>query len=303
MKDGDPKHGRRNHVVPAAYLRHFASRPGMIWRYDHKHRHWSEVSIRRQAAVVEDFYSPQVESWLASEVENSGVRILRRLAESDGSVRLNEDEAKSVALYVVVQRNRTPAALERWWGPRAAVAVEEHKDLIGKDPTIDRMACLSREIQRDPERAGSFVVTELGGPFLEEALWRQADDLLLLSRWFVRAAPDDVGLVTSDSPVLSGLHAAANVRWALFPLTRRRYLFCFGVEGGDRFSGLVESDAVPPAPAKNINSQIVSAARRYVYSSKREWWVEGVFTKERIGWWGRSNGSGTEAAAGPRRWI
>ena len=278
-----PKLGRRHHVVQAAYLRHFASRPGMIWRYDHTRRHWSEVSIRSQAGVVEDFYSAQVEEWLASEIESPAIKVLRLLAQGDRPIALNEDQAKSVAIYLAVQHNRTPAALEKWWGPAASLALEKHKDDIGKNETVDIVARLSREIQNDPERAGFSLLTDLGGTLLEGAVRRQADDLLR-SFWVVCVNPDDVDLVTTDDPVIGGRDT--NVKWAAFPLTTRRYLICFGVEGEDRFTEIVPIESVPRAPAKHFNSQLVSAARRYVYSCKREWWVEGVFTKERRSWWG-----------------
>ena len=283
MRGEGPKLGRRHHVVQAAYLRHFTSRPGMIWRYDHTHRHWSEVSIKSQAGVVEDFYSPQVENWLASEIESPAIKVLRLLAQGDRPIALNEDQAKSVAIYLAVQHNRTPAALEKWWAPAASLALEKHKDGIGKNETVDIVARLSREIQNDPERAGCSLLTDLGGTLLAGAVRRQADDLLR-SFWVVCVTPDDVDLVTTDDPVIGGRDT--NVKWAAFPLTTRRYLICFGVEGEDRFTEIVPIENVPKAPAKYFNSQLVSAARRYVYSCKREWWVEGVFTKEPLSWWG-----------------
>lgn len=283
MRGGDPKLGRRNHVVQAAYLRHFKSRPGMIWRYDHTRRHWSEVSIRAQAGVVEDFYPAQIEEWLDSEIESPAIKVLRLLAEGDRPIALDEDQAKSVAIYLAVQHNRTPAALEKWWGPAASIALEKHTDKIGENETVDLVARLSREIQKDPERAGFSLLTELGGTLLERAVRRQADDLLR-SFWVVCVVPEDVALVTTDDPVIGGRDV--HVKWAAIPLTTRRYLICFGVEGEDRFSDVVRIESVPRAPAKHFNSQVVSAARRYVYSCKCEWWVEGVFTKEPRSWWG-----------------
>ena len=283
MSGMDPKLGRRNHVVQAAYLRHFGSRPGMIWRYDHKHRNWSEVSIKSQAGVVEDFYPAQVEEWLASEIESPAIKVLRLLAQRDRPVALTEDQANSVAIYLAVQHNRTPAALEKWWGPAASAALEKHSDKTGRNETIDLVAHLSREIQKDPERAGFSLLTELGGTLLEGAVRRQADDLLR-SLWVVCVTPDDIPLVTTDDPVIGGRDA--NVKWAAFPLTTRRYLICFGVEDEDRFSDVVPIESVPRAPAKHFNSQVVSAARRYVYSCKPEWWVECAFTEPRRSWWG-----------------
>lgn len=73
----------RTHVLPRTYLKRFKSSPGKIWRFDERRSDWREVSLKKQAGVVPDFYPDHVETWLATNIEQPAADGLQKLASAE----------------------------------------------------------------------------------------------------------------------------------------------------------------------------------------------------------------------------
>ncbi len=273
----------RMHVVQRAYLDRFSSSPGMIWRYDDHYKHWGEISIKKKAAVVENFYPDQVEDWLASKIEGPAVEVLKLLVHAEEPLLLDEAQRIRMATYLAVQHNRTPAALEKWWGPAVSMALKKHKDELGKGGVVDLLARLRDEAEADPEKAGFALPLAFDGAALKDAVVKMATSIYE-SMWTISVAPDDVLFLTTDDPMIAGRQP---VKWTLFPLSSRRALVCLSTDDLElALSRPLIAERIPRSAAKNYNSQMVVEARRYLFASRKEPWVEGVRAKGRTSWWG-----------------
>ena len=94
-------------------MKRFESSPGKIWRYDDRRSNWREVSLKKQAGVVPDFYPDHMEKWLAANIEQPAVQGLQQLAEAGKpQVEIARETRLSLSFYLAVQLYRTPAALE-----------------------------------------------------------------------------------------------------------------------------------------------------------------------------------------------
>lgn len=103
----------RTHVLPRTYLKRFKSSPGKIWRFDERRSDWREVSLKKQAGVVPDFYPDHVETWLATNIEQPAADGLQKLASAEPpQVEIAKEARLSLSYYLAVQLYRTPAALE-----------------------------------------------------------------------------------------------------------------------------------------------------------------------------------------------
>lgn len=121
-------------------------------------------------------------------------------------------------------------------------------------------------------------MTFAGKP-LRDAVTEVVKSLLKLS-WSVGIAPEDTRFVTTDDP-MAPRRLSDGRKCFLFPLASQTILV--GVETADlrRVLDRVDVLEIPPSDALKYNSEMVAAARRYVYASRREPWVEKIRAKNR----------------------
>ena len=269
----------RTHVLQRAYLKRFRSSPGLIWQYDDHQRRWQKVSLKKRAGVVERFYPDHVEKWLATCIEQPALDGLEQLARAEKPLEKATELKLSVAYYLAVQLYRTPAALEERWGPAFAKALNRQKDKLGKDPLVDHLASLLSQVELDAERAGFAIPMTFAGKPLRDAVTEVVKSLLKFS-WSVGIAPEGTRCVTTDDPI-APRRLPDGRKYFLFPLASQAILV--GVETTDlsRVLDRVEVLEIPAADVRKYNSEMVAAARRYVYASRKETWVQRVRDKNR----------------------
>ena len=270
----------RTHVVQRAYLKRFESAPGTIWRYDHKYSNWCQVSIKKRAAVVENFYPNHVEKWLATNIEDPAASGLGRIAETKGRLQIDEKLRCTMSYYLAVQLYRTPGAIERLWAPAVSIAVDKQKDKLGKDEVVDHVASLRDHAESDPEAAGFALPLMFNGEPFKGAVIEIAKSVYKMI-WRVGLGPDHVRFVTTDDAIATRLLDDGR-RCFLFPLSSRRILV--GVSTSRLELAVdrpLEVREIPAHDARKYNSELVAGARRYVFASRKEEWAGKVRAKKR----------------------
>ncbi|MDE2976388.1 MAG: DUF4238 domain-containing protein [Acidobacteriota bacterium] len=270
----------RTHVLPRTYLKRFKSSPGKIWRFDERRSDWREVSLKKQAGVVPDFYPDHVEKWLATNIEQPAADGLQKLASAEPpQVEIAKEARLSLSYYLAVQLYRTPAALEERWGPAVSATIDKHKEKRGQNELIDRLEALLHQLDPDSEKAGFAIPLALDGKVFKQAVDRVARDVFTFT-WRVGVAPESVLLVAADAPVVPRTLEDGR-RFLLFALSSRKIPVCVSTDTFDSasISQPIDVIEIPAGDARKYNSELVQGARRYIFSSKPEAWVRKVRAK------------------------
>ena len=213
-------------------------------------------------------------------IEQPAVQGLQQLAEAGKpQVEIARETRLSLSFYLAVQLYRTPAALEEHWGPALAATIEKHDEKRGQDKLIDHLETLLDQLGPDPEKAGFTIPMALNGKLFQRAVEQVVRDVFTFT-WRVGVVPEHIRLVTADAPVAPrGLEDGRQC--LLFPLSTRKILVCVTADAPNHrpTSQPIDGLEIPAADARKYNSELVQGALRYIFTSKREAWVEKVRAK------------------------
>ena len=230
--------------------------------------------------MVERFYPDHVEKWLATCIEQPALDGLEQLARAEKPLEKATKLKLSVAYYLAVQLYRTPAALEERWGPAFAQGAQQTEGQAGQGP-----ACRPSGIAPEPSRtrcreSGVRDTDDLRRQAAPRCGDRSREVLaqVQVGRWGSPLKVPAASLQTTRS--LRDVCPDGR-KYFLFPLASQAILV--GVETTDlsRVLDRVEVLEIPAADVRKYNSEMVAAARRYVYASRKEPWVEKVRDKNR----------------------
>lgn len=288
---------KRHHAVPRFYLSRFAAKDGLIWLHD---LHTQSVArVSPNDAIVEKYlYSPGVgenpkddafEKFLAEHVDGPAAPAIARFAE-DGVI--SSDHRQRIALFLAFQELRTPRMRDTVSGMVTQVG-ERILDILVEHPENMKRTFEEMGTPMSDEDLGRLVEGVKSGGIKIEATkmaWLQSAaiaseiaSMLESMPWTVVEAPSGVEFLTSDSPIVkvvtdptvpnhfSGgwLSPAAESTFALDP-SHMLVIKPDGTEG--RFG-------VRKAWCKDVNSRLISHARRFVVSRSPDAYVEIVAGK------------------------
>ena len=288
---------KRHHAVPRFYLSRFAQDDGLIWLHDIRTQ--SAVRVHPKDAIVEKFlYSPEVgdnpkddtyEKFLAEHIEGPAAPALERLASGE---EISPEERERIALFIAFQELRVP---------RVRDAVIKMITEVGKgilDISVEHPDYMKKTFEKMGKPISDEGLSKLieawksGGLKVEatKTAWLQAASVApeiaaMLTRmpWTVLEAPIGVEFLTSDTPIvkvvtdptvppmLAGgwLSPSAESTFALDP----QRILAIKPDGKEGRFGVRKSWC------KDVNTRLISQARRFVVSSSRDDYVERIAEK------------------------
>lgn len=220
---------RRNHYVPAGYLKHFTperTRKGRLWVYDReapgeaKHLKLNSVGLMRDLYIRETDQGPgdEAERFLDREVEGPFVEVLDRLVRRlrVGLVpsvdALSPADRNVIARFVTFQMLRTPTERDatRWLGRLSTFGEIRSHLQPGSELRRDLESDLGRQLT--PGEEDAFLTLIAGLPQFRG----QAEDWIPRTfrnaarfapsvaslEWRIVCAPASVNLVTCDMPIV-----------------------------------------------------------------------------------------------------
>ncbi len=271
------------HYVPQEYLRGFASdsEARFIWMFDKETQAWVEPAIKT-VAQQRAYYSAETEERLAREVETPGHQALNTIRKG-GSITSGEREAFALYLAVLIMRVPRKRRQAAELAPRvlAGRMTETTQDLseLRTAENATRIDAIVQELERIEARYRE----ELPATIREviESPWPSA---LVLSavqtmNWRVVAAPNGQFFITSDTPAhyFDSLGLGTDDAELTVPLSR--YLVLLGSNQGSP-GGLTRVTG-KPALVKEVNRRIAFGAERFVFTPRREDWVQTIALRTR----------------------
>jgi len=100
---------RRTHFVQQAYLKNFSRKTKkgfFLYRFDKKTENIQYLNVKK-IAVEKFFYPPEVENWLATEIEAKGIYIINNIIEKKSIDNLSVSEKEYLIRWILVQDTRT----------------------------------------------------------------------------------------------------------------------------------------------------------------------------------------------------
>jgi hypothetical protein len=100
---------KRTHIVQQAYLKNFSRKTKkgfFLYRFDKQTEKVQYLNVKR-VAVEKHFYPPEVETWLANEIEAKGISILNNVIENKSIDNLPVSEKEYLIRWILVQDTRT----------------------------------------------------------------------------------------------------------------------------------------------------------------------------------------------------
>jgi hypothetical protein len=270
------------HYVPQRHLRRFEIdyRPGFVWMYDKKTGKWSEAAVSKVAQQA-DYFSPEVEKALAQVVEHPGNVCIDKLI---SRIKLDNTERSQLALYMMIMATRGP-------GPRkklSATAANTVKEVLDETRTqieewiaeegddCDLAKARLKELEELESKYSSELPTNLLAQIREPFWSKNTVECILNMGWHILPAPKGSYFVTSDSPAhfFEGIGLGTPLSEFTFPISKEIALI-----GEHVRPRAVMYERAQSQIAKEVNRRILSKADRFVFSPKKEVWIETVSQK------------------------
>jgi len=270
-----------HHYIPQYYLKGFASpSDDMVWVYEKGSLLKFQTHIKNIAHET-DYYSSEVEKYLANEIENPANSVIKKIRDRK---QLTQSEKVKLAIYMVVMLKRVPQSKIRMENMAPAVAQSLQQKWDKK---------ISKSILENPSQADLFEKSraDIKG-YLKKYLKNIPKDL-----WLELIPPEKTPNIVKIIPQMKWLFLTCE-KWSAF-LTCDNPVFYFESIG----IGKPESEITFPIssnivlratyrnniqeeylPIKNqdikeINRRTVTNATRFIYHARDEDWIPRFINK------------------------
>jgi hypothetical protein len=270
------------HYVPQAHLRRFQvdDNPGFVWMYDKKTGSFIQASISKVAQEA-DFYSQDVETALAEVVELPGNICIEKLLRRE---RLDNAERTQLSLYMTIMATRGPRQRRKTLEQAPEILesvisdtrkeIEEWREESPED--AEKVAARLKELDAAREKFSKElppqVLDQIRTPFWSDRTVECVHNMA----WHVLPAPPGFYFVTCDTPahLFEGLGVGRPDSEFTFPVSKGLALVG---EHCRKWGTVFEKPQVQLV--KEVNRRVLSNAERFVFSPKREEWIEKVARK------------------------
>ena len=264
----------REHSVPIFLLERFTDSDGKLWGYDKLERNWFHTNPIN-AGVEKRIYDQDVEAWLSDEIEGPAGAIFKEI--DRGATDISKEDLFVIAKFIAVQRVRVRA-------------IEKYVELNEPDFVREKLEETFYELAGDygVEAASELLDQANSEPsdFLKHSGLRNLCNLALRGAMHsgnFEIAEEMVGLawriirpnighfIVTDNPAIIGIPYVKNEhRECVLPIGTDKafHLGSFGETG--KLNEVIHDDR----RVRLLNSRILTASLRFVYTSKKERWIE-----------------------------
>ena len=264
-----------NHYLPRYYLDGFTSPDtNRLWVYV-KGEGRKFQSQPKSVANETDFYSPEIESALANEIEAPANAVLKKIRER---VEISPDEKRSLAVYIMTLWKRVPRGLERFNEMAPQIAenrLSRFNDEIAESIHLNPNR---EDLLRDWQRRGEATLKDIRESPPKD-IWEQtldprktprSIDVLSKMAWQFLVHDKKPVFLTCDNPVFffSEMGIGNPKSELTFPIGSNLILHA-NWEPVPRAQFRLASDT----EIKQINRRTASNAQNFVFYASDEAWV------------------------------
>ncbi len=273
-----------SHYVPRYYLLGFADpKSNLLWRFDTQIRSSLHTSVKNVGGE-NNFYSENVERYLAEKIESPAVKIYAKIKDHEI---LSQDEKYIFSNYLAVMIKRVPTNLELM-KIKSPEIIDNVLNPI--DDRIDKLIESGSEkvnilIKR---KAELLAIKEKYQNGLPKEIWEailppekspRIVDALAKMTWIFYSWDREPGLITSDNPVFFFTSMGIGNKYSevSFPLTTRVVLWCSWRQ--DLVEGYYKGSS---QLYKEFNRRTIKNKLRYVFSDNNYYWIPILIDKTNL---------------------
>lgn len=269
----------RQHYIPQYYLNGFSDSSGNVWVYE-KGSHRVFCAGTKRIANETDYYSDELETYLADKVENPANKVIRKIRERK-AIAIEDKITLSKYMIVMLKRvpqgkkhaeEKSPAILEKTLDSleqELTNLISQHPDKPHLKQRQEEAKNLRRRIEKDSEFVDElFKDTWLKN--LPPHMTPESVKALSLMTWQFLTFDKESAFLTSDNPVFyfSNIGIGNKNSEVTFPISNNIVLWATWRQ--DLNEGYFRTKETG---THQINRRTVSTATRYIYHSENADWV------------------------------
>ena len=267
-----------DHYVPQAYLRGFTDPQSveMIWVYDKVQKTFFRTNVRN-VAQENNFYGPEIEIVLNSDIENPANPVLEKLRRREA---ITADERYSLSTYIAVMLSRVPrrrAKIKERLPKEIEATIQQYVDALNHIAmTTDIQPEIVQKRLQELEDLRIKYRTEPPEPVTKQINIPRPNEkivhLIYSMVWrFLIADRGSTRFITTDNPAFFfECYGFGREEAELsFPISSEMCLLG-NWQAGKGAEGIL---GVPEVYVKEMNRRNISAATRFVFYHKRADWL------------------------------
>jgi hypothetical protein len=267
-----------DHYVPQAYLRGFIDPQStdMIWVYDKLQRTFFRTNVKN-VAQEKNFYGPEIEIALNSDIENPANPVLEKLRHREA---ITDTERYSFSVYIAVMLSRVPrrrAKINEKLPTEIEETIQRHIDALGRvtvateiqkeivQGKLQELEELRVKYRAEPPHA---VIKEINIPRPNEKIVR----VIYSMTWrFLIADRGPTRFLTTDNPAFFFESHGFNREESEFSFPISSQMCLLGNwQPGNGAEGIL---GIPETYVKEMNRRNTSSATRFIFYHKRADWL------------------------------
>ncbi|MFO8164009.1 MAG: DUF4238 domain-containing protein [Desulfatiglandales bacterium] len=264
-----------DHYVPQYYLKGFSQNNGKsIWVYDKVEKRKFTTQIKNVGNIT-NFYSEEVEQYLANTIENPANEVLKKIRERQ---KINENEKVTLAEYMAVMFKRVPKGKERLKELAPSICEKLYTEIsddllqIAIDQPDKNHIARRRisEIKEILDKYSKNPPKEIWLGNIPSERSPQVVAALVKMTWMFMECNDTIGFMTSDNPLFyfTSIGVGKPESEVVFPISSNILLWATWRTDLPLRYLPTKSQLV-----KEMNRRIVSEATRFIFASNDAVWI------------------------------
>ena len=272
-----------DHYVPRYYLKGFSQNDGKtIYVYD-KTDHRCFGTQVKSIANETNYYSPQVEAYLANTIEAPANDVLKKIRDR---VKISINEKQILSAYMTCMIKRVPKGKEKLKeiAPRSAETVRQKIDILLNE-AISKQPNRNKFIEKRREEIGEIIDRYAKDPPKEIWLTNMPPEksprvfaALSSMTWCFLTFDEYSAFLTSDNPLFffADIGIGKPESEVTFPISSNIALWA--TWRSDLQEGYFPTNS---QVIKELNRRTCSIATRYAFHSQKQDWILSLLTKGR----------------------
>jgi hypothetical protein len=264
-----------DHYVPQYYLKGFSQNNGKsIWVYDNVEKRKFTTQIKNVGNIT-NFYSEEVEQYLANTIENPANEVLRKIRERQ---KISENEKVTLAEYMAVMFKRVPKGKERLKELAPSICEKLYTEISDELLQIaidqpDKNHIAQKRICEIKEILDKYSKNPPKEIWLDNIPLERSPQVvaaLVEMTWRFMECNDRIGFMTSDNPLFyfTSIGVGKPESEVVFPISSN--ILLWATRRTDLPTGYLPAKS---QLVKEMNRRIVSEATHYVFASNDAVWI------------------------------